>query len=239
MQEFTLYKIFSFSSFQCAVLSLFTLMIFLLEYFLQNRRLELFKAAVPSVSSASYFKINHSPGGNEQYRKMQAVRILPGREICSAVLWLLCKVLFNDTATEGVLYYLSHCSSLQSQHCISTLLFYIYKQQAIPEKFLFQLHNSTDRNCVITSPCWGKSCCCSCRGSLPAALGGSSCPPRSLHSPQGEGGAPPSRSKLGIMGAAAGLQPLFSICGNPRGKRSHGDTAGPWLSVGSGGTWTH
>lgn len=150
-------------------------MIFLLECFLQNRRLELFKAAVPSVSSPSYFKINHSPGGNEQYRKMQAVRILPGREICSAVLWLLCKVLFNDTATEGVLYYLSHCSSLQSQHCISTLLFYIYKQQAIPEKFLFQLHNSTEHNCVITSPCWGKSCCCSCRGSLPAALGGSSC----------------------------------------------------------------
>lgn len=71
---------------------------------------------------------------------MQAVRILPGREICSAVLWLLGKVLFNDTATEGVLYYLSHCSSLQSGHCISTLLFYIYKQQAIPEKFLFQLN---------------------------------------------------------------------------------------------------
>lgn len=109
---------------------------------------------------------------------MQAVRILPGREICSAVLWLLCKVLFNDTATEGVLYYLSHCCSLQSRHCISTLLFYIYKQQAIPEKFLFQLHNSTDHNCVITSPCWGKSCFCSCRGSLPAALGGSSCPPQ-------------------------------------------------------------
>lgn len=216
----------------------FSLMIFLLEYFLQNRRLELFKAAVPSVSSPSYFKINHSPGGNEQYRKMQAVRILPGREICSAVLWLLCKVLFNDTATEGVLYYLSHCSSLQSRHCISTLLFYIYKQQAIPEKFLFQLHNSTDHNCVITSPCWGKSCFCSCRGSLPAALGGSSCPPGSLHSPQGEGAASPSHSKLRIMGAA-GLEPLFSICGNPRGKRSCGDVAGPWLSVGSGETWTH
>lgn len=71
---------------------------------------------------------------------MQAVRILPGREICSAVLWLLCKVLFNDTATEGVLYDLSHCSSLQSRHCVSTLLFYIYKQQVIPEKFLFQLN---------------------------------------------------------------------------------------------------
>lgn len=37
----------------------------LLEYFLQSRRLELFKAAVPSISSPSYFKINHSPGGNE------------------------------------------------------------------------------------------------------------------------------------------------------------------------------
>lgn len=165
----------------------FSLMVFLLEYFLQNRRLELFKAVVPSVSSPSYFKINHSPGGNEQHRKMQAVRILPGREICSAVLWLLCKVVFNDTATEGVLYYLSHCSSLQSRHCISTLLFYIYKQQAIPEKFLFQLHNSTDHNCVITSPCWGKSCFCSCRGSLPAALGGSSCPPREPAQPTGRG----------------------------------------------------
>lgn len=125
-------------------------MIFLLECFLQNRRLELFKAAVPSVSSPSYFKINHSPGGNEQYRKMQAVRILPGREICSAVLWLLRKVLFNDTATEGVLYYLSHCSSLQSQHCISTLLFYIYKQQAIPEKFLFQL--TTQQSTTVSLP---------------------------------------------------------------------------------------
>lgn len=116
-------KYFLFLLFNVHSFLFFSLMVFLLEYFLQNRRLELFKAAVPSVSSPSYFKINHSPGGNERYRKMQAVRILPGREICSAVLWLLCKVLFNDTATEGVLYYLSHCCSLQSQHCISTLLF--------------------------------------------------------------------------------------------------------------------
>ena len=144
------------------------------------------------------------------------------------MLWLVCKVLFNDTATEGVLYYLSHCSSLQSRHCISTLLFYIYKQQAIPEKFLFQLQNSTDPNCVITSPCWGKSCFCSCRGPLPAALGGSSCPPQE-HAPIAtaavmapaphrtqpagqEGAVVPSRSKIRITGgggrAAATLQHL-------------------------------
>lgn len=96
------------------------------------------------------------------------------------MLWLLCKLLFNDTATEGVLYYLSHCSSLQSRHCISTLLFffffYIYTQQAIPEKFLFQLQNSADPNCVITSLRWGKSCFYSCKGPPPAALLGSSCP---------------------------------------------------------------
>lgn len=98
------------------------------------------------------------------------------REMCSAVPWLLCEILFNDIATEEVLYYLSHCSSLQPQHCISTLLFYIYKQPAIPEKFLFQLQNSTDPSCVITSPCWGKSCFCSCRRLLPTALGGTRCP---------------------------------------------------------------
>lgn len=40
-------------------------MVFLPEYFLQSGRLELFKATVPSVSSPSYFKINHSPSGNE------------------------------------------------------------------------------------------------------------------------------------------------------------------------------
>lgn len=54
----------------CSSSSFFFLFLFfsdsiLPEYFLQRRRLELFKAAVPSVSSPSYFKINHSPGGNE------------------------------------------------------------------------------------------------------------------------------------------------------------------------------
>lgn len=46
----------------------------------------------------------------------------------------------------------------------------------MPEKFLFQLRNSTDPNCVITSRWWGKSCSCSCRGPLPAALPGTAHP---------------------------------------------------------------
>lgn len=137
------------------------------------------------------------------------------------MLWLLCKVLFNDTATEGVLYYLSHCSSLQFHHCISTLLFYIYKQRAIPEKFLFQLQNSTDPNCVITSPCWGKSRSCSCRGSLPAALPRSlqPVPPQDTQPAGQEGAVVPSCSKIRITGVTAGLRPLFGICRSPRGKR--------------------
>lgn len=171
------------------------------------------------------------------------------------MLWLLCKVLFNDTATEGVLYYLSHCSSLQSPHCISTLLFYIYKQQAIPEKFLFQQQNSTDPNYVITSPCRGKSCSCSCRGPLPAALGGSSCPPRECApiataadvapaprgtQPAGRGGGAvaPSLSKIRITGVAAALQHL------QKPQREEEPCAmGAWLVLclleGAEGTWTH
>lgn len=101
----------------------------------------------------------------------------------------------------------------------------------MPEKFLFQLRNSTDPNCVITSRWWGKSCSCSCRGPLPAALpaprthchrGGDG--PSSARSWQdGTGTVLPLPSNIRMTGAAAGLQLLFGISGSPRGKRNwHG-----------------
>lgn len=165
------------------------------------------------------------------------------------MLWLLCKVLFNDTATEGVLYYLSHCSSLQSRHCISTLLFffYIYKQRVIPEKFLFQLQSSTDPNCVITSPYLGQvlllqlqrdSASCPGRVQLPFPAAGTHCH-RGTHCHHGrhgtqpagqEGAVVPSRSKIRITGAAAELWQLFSISGSPGGKRSHSSWGHGWSS---------
>lgn len=62
---FSLLLMCSSSSFFFFFLFLFFPTVFCWNTFLQRRRLELFKAAVPSVSSPSYFKINHSPGGNE------------------------------------------------------------------------------------------------------------------------------------------------------------------------------
>lgn len=153
--------------------------------------------------------------------------------MCSAVLWLLCKILFNNTATEEVLYYLSHCSSLQPQHCISTLLFFTFtSSQQFQRNSCFSYKTQQTPAVSLPHPAGASPASAAAEGLCqlpwegPDALPGSVHPwqawpqPCAAHSCQDKRGRLFPHTKIRIMGAAAGLQLLFIISEIPIGKRS-------------------
>lgn len=173
--------------------------------------------------------------------------------MCSAVLWLLCKILFNNTATEEVLYYLSHCSSLQPQHCISTLLF-LHLQAASNSREIPvsatklnrpQLcHYLTLLGQVLLLQLQRASANCPGRDQMPslgACTHGRHGPSPVLHTAVRTRGVgcsltPKSGSWVQQQGCSCSSSSLKSPQG--RGAVCHGAMAGPHLSEGAEGTWT-
>lgn len=138
------------------------------------------------------------------------------------MLWLLCKLLFNDTATEGVLYYLSHCSSLQSRHCISTLLLFFFflhlyaasdsRKIPVPATKLSRpqlCHYLTALGQILLLQLQRTSASCPARVQLPPGM--YSLSPISCH-------CAPSRAKMRLMGWQQGCGDSWASLKAPEGR---------------------